>query len=227
MTTFDVVAGVLAGGGADPAAPAIRAGRRLLSHGELRERVLRLATRLRAEGLRPGDPMLFSVRPGPDAVVLALALLRAGGVLVVADPGAGPDVFAARVALARPAWAAAESALYALRGLPPLRGPAARRGLLLPDYPALGLRLIRSGGWLPGVPRRTGSLRAWCTDATDATDATGATGPVPDHGNGSSDPALVVFTSGTTGDPRAVLHSRLLARCRAGRGQVGDPDRSR
>ena len=72
-------------------------------------------------GLRPGDGVLFAVRPGVDAVVLALGAVAAGGTLVLADPGLAPDVLAARLAVTRPKWVVTESLLYTLSG--PLQGP--------------------------------------------------------------------------------------------------------
>ncbi|MFF3437653.1 class I adenylate-forming enzyme family protein [Streptosporangium sp. NPDC002721] len=109
--------------------------------------------------MRPGDGVLFAVRPGVDAVALALGAVAAGGTLVLADPGLAPDVLAARMAAARPAWVVSESLLYTLSG--PLRGLARRRGLLLPDLadplPGHPVRHLYAGPWLPGVPR--GALR--------------------------------------------------------------------
>ncbi len=83
--------------------------------------------------MEPGDRVLFSVRPGLDAVVLALGIVAAGGVVVFADPGAGSSLFRARTALAEPRWVAAESLLYAA-STPLLRPLARRRGIDLPDY---------------------------------------------------------------------------------------------
>ncbi|WP_431780745.1 class I adenylate-forming enzyme family protein [Streptomyces chumphonensis] len=170
---------------------------RTLTHAELRRAVLATAAGLRSAGLAEGDRVLFSVRPGPSAVVLALGVIAAGGTVVFADPGVAPEVFAARFALAGPRWAAAESLLYAASSR--LGRPLARRrGLLLPDYGALGLRHIRAGRRLPGVPRGALSARALAAGA-----ATGAEpAPRPDQ------EALVVFTSGTTAAPKAVLHTR-------------------
>lgn len=109
--------------------------------------------------MRPGDGVLFAVRPGVDAVALALGAVAAGGTLVLADPGLAPDVLAARMTATRPAWVVSESLLYTLSG--PLRGLARRRGLLLPDLanplPGHPVRHLYAGPWLPGVPR--GSLR--------------------------------------------------------------------
>src|SRR4051812_13407514 len=104
--------------------------------------------------MRPGDRVLFSVRPGPDAVVLALGIVEAGGTVVFADPGAGEALFRAPPALAAPRWVAAESLLY-LASSRPFRGLARRRGLELAPYGRLvpEARHLRAGRWLPGVPR--------------------------------------------------------------------------
>ena len=106
-----------------------------------------------------GDGVLFAVRPGVDAVALALGAVAAGGTLVLADPGLAPEVLTARMAATRPSWVIAESLLYTLSG--PLKGLARRRGLLLPNLrdplPGRPVRHLYTGPWLPGVPR--GALR--------------------------------------------------------------------
>jgi acyl-CoA synthetase (AMP-forming)/AMP-acid ligase II len=160
----------------------------------LARRVTTTAGGLRANGFAPGDGLLFSIRPGPDALVLALATVAAGGTIVFVDPGLPADLFAARVDLVRPSWSAAESLLYALGGFGPARAYARRRGLLLPDFAALPVRHIYSGRWLPGVPRGALPLRRVTADPVAAQ-------PDPDA------PAVVIFTSGSTARPRAVVHT--------------------
>ena len=49
-----------------------------------------LAARLRAEGVRPGDPVLVHVRRGAGAVIACIALLRAGAVYVPVDAALPP-----------------------------------------------------------------------------------------------------------------------------------------
>lgn len=169
---------------------------RTLGHTALCQAVLATAEGLRSVGFRHGDRVLFSVRPDPRGVVLALGVVAAGGTVVFADPGVAPEVFAARFALAAPRWAAAESLLYAAAAYG--RGAARRRGLLLPDYRSLGVRHIYAGHRLPGVPRGALSARALARTPTSRT----AVSPDPEQ------EALVVFTSGTTSDPKAVLHTR-------------------
>jgi acyl-CoA synthetase (AMP-forming)/AMP-acid ligase II len=210
----DVVTAVL--DAADPGAPAISgADGATLSHGELGARVRAVAARLRREGFAPGERMLFSVRPSPDAIVLALGTVAAGGTVVFVDPGVGPELFAARADLAGARWAAAESILYAA-GRWPLRSLARRRGVLLPDYGRLPVRHIRAGRWLPGVPR--GALRL---ERLQRPGPTVDVPPAPDQD------AVVVFTAGTTAAPKAVVHTRgslgaaldaLATRCALGPG---------
>ncbi|WP_436757999.1 AMP-binding protein [Streptosporangium sp. V21-05] len=161
-------------------------------------------------GTRPGYGVLFAVRPGVDAVALALGAVAAGGTLVLADPGLAPDVLAARMAATRPAWVVSESLLYTLSG--PLRGLARRRGLLLPDLanplPGHPVHHLYAGPWLPGVPRGALRLsRVLRPPGGPIVPADRGTGREA-YGTNPDQPAAVIFTSGTTARPRGVVHTR-------------------
>jgi acyl-CoA synthetase (AMP-forming)/AMP-acid ligase II len=171
-----------------------------LTFGGLRERALRIRDRLAGAGLAPGDGVLYAVEPSPDAIAVALGVVAAGGVLVLADPGLAPEILQARLRLARPRWVVAASMLYAVTSFGPLRALARRRGVLLPDLrdplPELRLRHAYTGRRLPGVPKDAVRLRG-----LEGAPAGTIQGDV-------DDPAAVIFTSGTTARPRAVVHTR-------------------
>ncbi|MEU7555723.1 class I adenylate-forming enzyme family protein [Streptomyces sp. NPDC044571] len=159
--------------------------------GELTDLADAFAAALHARGLRAGDTVGVAVRPGPRALAVLLALWRLGLRGAVLDPGAGPDVLRARLALARPSLVLADAAAQAVAGW---ARPLARRArLALPDLASLGGPVATVGPRLPG-----------CAPALDL----GAPrSGVPAFGDSDGD-AVIVFTSGTTSRPRAVVHTR-------------------
>ncbi|WP_327255667.1 class I adenylate-forming enzyme family protein [Streptomyces sp. NBC_01244] len=164
------------------------------TRGELAELADAFAAALYARGLRAGDTVGVAVRPGPRALAVLLALWRLGLRGAVLDPGAGPDVLRARLASARPALVLADAAAQAVAGW---ARPLARRaaGLELPELAGLGAPVATVGRRLPG-----------CAPALDLRAARVGV-PSRFAGGGDAD-AVIVFTSGTTSRPRAVVHTR-------------------
>ena len=157
----------------------------------------RLAGGLRRAGLAPGDRVAFSIRPSLDGVAAALAVVAAGGTVAFADPGMGAELFAARMAMAAPAMTMVESVLHAAAAWPPLRAAAAARGLRLPDWGAVAPVHLYAGPRLPGLPPGARPLRSLA----------GRDRLVPGEPD-PGQPAVIVFTSGTTAAPKAVVHTR-------------------
>jgi len=216
----DVLQLILAAAARHPNRPALSGSRgRTLTYRQLVVAVIGVAKSLRRNGFAPGDRMLSFVRRDQESLVLALGTVAAGGSVILAHPGSPPELFAADAVLAQPRWAAAGSRMYAASYLPILRAVTRRRGLLLPDYPALGVRTLRAGPWLPGVPSGSISLRR--LRGVRGIDSQ----PLPGLAENFTAEAVVVFTAGTTGPAKPVVHTRgslgaalpaLISRCEIG-----------
>ncbi|WP_229073683.1 class I adenylate-forming enzyme family protein [Actinoplanes sp. DH11] len=167
--------------------PALIRGRRTVTRGDLAALRDGYAAALHARGLHPGDLLGLAVRPGPRALAIVLAAYRLGVRVAVLDPNAGPDVLTARLALARPRLIVADAAAQAVAGW---AAPLARRaGLALPDLAALA-PTVTVGRRMPGNAPAMRQVH----------------GPSPTY-DGDGD-AVIIFTSGTTSSPRAVVHTR-------------------
>ncbi|GAB7052728.1 AMP-binding protein [Catenuloplanes indicus] len=163
--------------------PRVRATR-----GHLHDLTEGYARALHHRGLRAGDTLGVAVIPGPAALALMLAAHRLGVCTAILDPAAGPDVLLARLRLAAPALIVADGAAQALASW---AAPLARRARLA--LPTLGdLAPVVTLG------------RRWPGSAPSLEIPAGGTPPVFD-GDGD---AVIVFTSGTTSSPRAVVHGR-------------------
>lgn len=158
------------------------------TRGDLADLADGYAAALHHHGLTAGDTLGVAVRPGPRSLAVLLAAYRLGLRVAVLDPNAGPDVLTARLRLARPALVVADAAAQAVAGwAAPLAG---RAHLALPRLTDLGpVRTI--GRRLPGT----------------AEALTPRSGPTPDRRDDDGD-AVIIFTSGTTSRPRAVVHRR-------------------
>jgi len=178
---------------ASPDVPAIvdvkRDRNRSVSFAALERASARAAGLLHAAGLRPGDGVLVLLPMSADLYVALLAVFRLGMVALILDPAAGRQHIERCCALCPPQALIAGARAHLLR----LLSPALRR-----------IRVKISVGLpVPGAVSWTRIER---------------TPPIPTVSScDSAAPALLTFTSGSTGQPKAAVrsHGFLLAQYRA------------
>ncbi|MGM0575838.1 MAG: class I adenylate-forming enzyme family protein [Myxococcota bacterium] len=187
----NVAADFLEGFRARPDDPAVcEDGGAACSYGELRRRVQGLAGLLRKRGFRPGDRALIQVPNGPGFAAGVLAVLACGGTPVLCEPGLGPAVYHSRLRAAAPRWLLAHPLVERIQRFPGLRRALERVDLVVPPRPERDLGARR-------IPVSERTLRALAAEARPVE-------PIPvaeDH------EAVLVFTGGTTSQPKGVLHS--------------------
>lgn len=160
-----------------------------LTYRELNERSNRLAHVLRQHGVGTGDRVGFLLPKTPEAVVAVYGIMKSGAAYVPLDPAA-PD--------ARTAFIVGNCAMKAL--------VTSRKGLQgLADFAdgwSMEVAVLVDGDGTPGP----GGLRTlgWSDIEEGAADP-------PDSGVIEQDLAYILYTSGSTGEPKGVMISHRAA----------------
>lgn len=165
-----------------PDAVAVRCGDRLLTYGQLRAGVRATAHRWRSLGLTANGTAALLTENTPDCVVAFLAAAHLGARLIPLEPGTTRAQLTAVRAEAGPLFVA---------------GHEARLRALSADEPRDDLVLVAVDGLQDATDRPARQDR-----------------PPRNHGDGTPGPAtpdapfLVQYTSGSTGEPKAAVHSQ-------------------
>ncbi|NGN64168.1 benzoate-CoA ligase family protein [Streptomyces sp. A7024] len=177
--------------------PAVTGPAGTLTYAELARDVSRLAAGLRAAGLRPEERMVLFASDGPRMLTALLAAMRLGAVPVPVSTMYNAEELAALLAdsRARMLLATGEFAGTAAKALAQTEG--------VTDFVAAG------DDEPPGLPEGV-RLRRWAALLAEGARRTGDF--LPPYPAGDDFPALWLYTSGTTGTPKAAIHRHAALR---------------
>lgn len=154
---------------------------RQITFGQLESQSNEIAAGLRAIGVTPGTRLVLLVPPGLDFVTLVFGLLKSGAVAILIDPGMGRENLVRCLSEAEPEGFVAIPMAQAVRTVLRSRFKKSRFNI------TVGRRWFWGGHTLKQL-RAKGKAEDFLIDS------------------GTTDPAAIIFTTGSTGPPKGVLY---------------------